>query len=147
MIWSILTQSFTFLSECVSHSIAHQNVGCHRKLVDIVRGDVGFAPRDLDRSLMSRQRLLQSGPKCDMCASFRALCELVLARTHILAIGVDVDGPNRPSTKKMTATSSATGSVVLSNVLLCVIEDRLWQNRNPNQPRDGADQDTVWNHR
>ena len=45
---------------------------------------------------MSRQSLLQSGPKCDVCASFRAHCELVFARTHKLAIGVDVDGPNRP---------------------------------------------------
>ena len=73
----------TFLSECVSHSIAHQNLGCHRKRVEIVRGDVGFAPRNLDRSLMSRQSLLQSCPKCDVCASFRAPCELVSCQnTH-----------------------------------------------------------------
>ena len=31
-----------------------------------------------------------------MCSSQRELCELVLTSTHILAIGVDVDGPNRP---------------------------------------------------
>ena len=60
-----------FLSECVSNSVAHQDLRCHRKLVEVFGGDVGFAPRNLDRSLMFRQAVLQPGPECDMCATYR----------------------------------------------------------------------------
>ena len=70
MIWSIFPQSFTvrktlapFLASASRHSIAHQDPRCHRELVEVVRGDVGLAPRDLDRSLVFRQGLLQSGPE------------------------------------------------------------------------------------
>ena len=51
-----------------------------------------------------------------MCATYCALCELVKTRTHLFAVGIDVNGQNDISTRKMTARSSATGTVALSNV-------------------------------
>ena len=84
----------TFLGKLICHSIAYQYLRCHTKLVEVACCDVGFTPRDLDRSLMSRQSLLQSGPECDLSSLFRAFCKFVLACTHILAIRVDVHGSN-----------------------------------------------------
>ena len=87
-------------------SDVHFDPVVHRS--ESVRGAVGFAPRDLHRSLMSRQSLLQSGPNCDVCASFRALCELVFARRHILAVIVNV----RPADDDQTVGVFKTGEQV-----------------------------------
>ena len=55
----------TFLSERVSHIIAHQNLGCHRKLVEIFRGDVAHVLKRgqcQKRGESKRKRLERSGP-------------------------------------------------------------------------------------
>ena len=83
VIWSIFPHqsredACPFLSEGVSDSIAHQDLRCHRKVVNIFGCDMGFAPRNLDRSLMFRQG-----------SSLFKTC------THVFAVRIDVNGPNR----------------------------------------------------
>ena len=99
VIRSIFPQSFTarntlapFLASASATALP-TNISSYQQ-VEIACSDVGFAPRDLDRSLMSRQSFLQSGPECDVRSSFSALCQFVFACTNILAVRVDVNGSN-----------------------------------------------------
>ena len=99
--------------------------------MEIVRGEVGFAPGNLNSTLMSRQSLLQSGLKCDVRTALR--CAILSlpehTHTHTLAVEVAVDESDRPYDQKDDCKKFSH-----------------WH-RTPNQPHVGVDLDTAWNHR